>query len=151
MRWMDGTPTPWTWVLTNSKRWWRIEESGVQQSMGLQAVSMTEQLSFTFSPRLYLLCFIVLPVFIRILFRNGDKSVAIDEDLPNESKHRLFILYLLRRGRQPPSLGLADTQRQAGGWGNFHRMSSGWPWSRLWAWGGGGGLTLDGGVSYVID
>ena len=82
---------------------------------GCKESDTTEQLSFTFSSRLYLLCFIVLPVFIGILFRNGNKSVAIDEDLATESKHRLFILYLLRRGRQPPSLGLADTRRQAGG------------------------------------
>ena len=82
---------------------------------GCKESDIIEQLSFTFSPRLYLLCFIVLPVFIEILFRNGHKSVAIDEDLPNESKHRLFICYLLWWGRQPPSLGFG--RHPKAGWG----------------------------------
>ena len=33
--WM-ASPTQWTWVWTNSRRWWRTGKFGVLQSMGLQ-------------------------------------------------------------------------------------------------------------------
>ena len=35
--WM-ASPTQWTWIWTNSGRWWRTEESGMLQSMGSQRV-----------------------------------------------------------------------------------------------------------------
>ena len=35
--WM-ASPTQWTWVWTNSRRWWRTGKPGVPQSMGLQRV-----------------------------------------------------------------------------------------------------------------
>ena len=92
---------------------------------GCKESDMTEQLSFTFLSRLYLLCFIVLPVFIGILFRNGHKTVAIDEDLPNESKRRLFILYLLWRGRQPPSLGFGRHPKASWGLREISRERTG--------------------------
>ena len=82
---------------------------------GCKESDIIEQLSFTFSPRLYLLCFIVLPVFIEILFRNGHKSVAIDEDLPNESKHDCLSVTYSGEGGSHLHWVLADTQRQAGG------------------------------------
>ena len=40
--------------------------------------------------------------------------VETDEDHLNEKKQRLFIQSLLQQGSQPPSLMLAETQRQAG-------------------------------------
>jgi len=98
---------------------------------GCKESDMIEQLSFTFSPRLYLLCFIVLPVFIGILFRNGHKSVAIDEDLPNDSKHRLFIPYLLLAREAATFTGFWQTPKgRLGVEGNFqgkNRTTSGWP------------------------
>ena len=42
--WM-ASPTPWTWVWANSRRWWRTVKPGMLQSMGLQKVGydwMTE-------------------------------------------------------------------------------------------------------------
>ena len=38
MRWLDASPTQWTWVWANSRRWWRTGKPGVLQSMGLQRV-----------------------------------------------------------------------------------------------------------------
>ena len=38
MRWLDGTPTQWTWVWANSGSRWRKEKSGMLQSMGSQRV-----------------------------------------------------------------------------------------------------------------
>ena len=35
--WMVS-PTPWTWVWVNSRRWWRTEKPGVLQSMESQKV-----------------------------------------------------------------------------------------------------------------
>ena len=35
--WM-ASPTQWTWVWANSRRWWRTEKTGMPQSMGLQTV-----------------------------------------------------------------------------------------------------------------
>ena len=35
--WM-ASPTQWTWVWVNSRRWWRTGKPGVLQSMGLQRV-----------------------------------------------------------------------------------------------------------------
>ena len=32
-----ASPTQWTWVWTNSGRWWRTEKPSVLQSMGLQS------------------------------------------------------------------------------------------------------------------
>ena len=42
--WM-ASPTPWTWVWANFRRWWRTGKPGVLQSMGLQESDTTEQLS----------------------------------------------------------------------------------------------------------
>ena len=38
MRWLDGSPTQWTWVWVNSKSWWWIGRPGVLRSMGSQRV-----------------------------------------------------------------------------------------------------------------
>ena len=38
MRWLDGSPTRWTWVWVNSRSWWWTGRPGVLQSMGLQKV-----------------------------------------------------------------------------------------------------------------
>ena len=35
----------WTWVCTNSRRWWRTGKPGVPWSMGLQRVDTTERLN----------------------------------------------------------------------------------------------------------
>ena len=35
--WM-ASPTQWTWVWANSRRWWRTVKPGMLQSMGLQSV-----------------------------------------------------------------------------------------------------------------
>ena len=45
-RWLDGTPSQWTWVWASSRRWWRTGKSGVLQSIGSQRVRhdwVTEQ------------------------------------------------------------------------------------------------------------
>ena len=38
MRWLDGSPTWWTWVWAISGSWWWTWKPGVLQSMGLQIV-----------------------------------------------------------------------------------------------------------------
>ena len=38
MRWLDGSPTLWTWVCISSRIWRWTEKPGVLQSMGLQRV-----------------------------------------------------------------------------------------------------------------
>ena len=38
MRWLDGITDSMTWIWANSGRYWRTEEPGVLQSMGLQRV-----------------------------------------------------------------------------------------------------------------
>ena len=38
MRWLDASPTWWTWVWASSGRWWCIGKPGVLQSMGSQRV-----------------------------------------------------------------------------------------------------------------
>ena len=38
MRWLDGTPTQWTWVWVDSGSWWWTGRSGVLQFMGSQRV-----------------------------------------------------------------------------------------------------------------
>ena len=38
MRWLDASPTQWTWVWLNSGSGWWTERPGVLQSMGLQRV-----------------------------------------------------------------------------------------------------------------
>ena len=35
------SPTQWTWIWANSRRWWRTEKPGVLQFMGSQRVYMT--------------------------------------------------------------------------------------------------------------
>ena len=35
-RWFDGITTQWTWIQTNSGRWWRTGKPGMLQSMGSQ-------------------------------------------------------------------------------------------------------------------
>jgi len=48
--WM-ASPTQWTWVWASSRRWWRIGESGMLQSMGSQRVGhnwMTEQTDWSY-------------------------------------------------------------------------------------------------------
>ena len=38
MRWLDGSPTRWTWVWVNSGSWWWTGRPGVLRFMGLQRV-----------------------------------------------------------------------------------------------------------------
>ena len=38
MRWLDGSPTQWTWIWVNSGSWWWTGRPGVLQSMGSQRV-----------------------------------------------------------------------------------------------------------------
>ena len=38
LRWLDASPTQWTWVWVSSGRWWRTGKPGVLQSMRLQKV-----------------------------------------------------------------------------------------------------------------
>ena len=38
MRWLEASPTQWTWVWVNSGSWWWTGKSGVLQFMGLQRV-----------------------------------------------------------------------------------------------------------------
>ena len=38
MRWLDGSPTRWTWVWVNSRSWWWTGRPGVLRSMGSQRV-----------------------------------------------------------------------------------------------------------------
>ena len=38
MRWLDGTPTQWTWVWVNSGSWWWTGRPGMLQIMGSQRV-----------------------------------------------------------------------------------------------------------------
>ena len=38
MRWLDESPTQWTWVWVNSGSWWWTGRSGMLQSMGSQRV-----------------------------------------------------------------------------------------------------------------
>ena len=33
-RWLDGSPTQWTWVWASSGRWWKTGKPGMLQSMG---------------------------------------------------------------------------------------------------------------------
>ena len=34
MRWLNASPTQWTWIWANSGRWWRTGKLGAPQSMG---------------------------------------------------------------------------------------------------------------------
>ena len=50
--WMASL-TQWTWILANSKRWWRIGKPGMLQSMGWQRVGHdweTEHQQISFVP-----------------------------------------------------------------------------------------------------
>ena len=38
MRWLNASPTQWTWVWARSRSWWWIGRPGVLQSMGSQRV-----------------------------------------------------------------------------------------------------------------
>ena len=38
IRWLDGSPTPWTWGWASSGSWWWTGKPGVLQSMGSQRV-----------------------------------------------------------------------------------------------------------------
>ena len=38
MRWLDASPTQWTWVWVSSGSWWWTGRPGVLQSIGLQRV-----------------------------------------------------------------------------------------------------------------
>ena len=38
VRWLDASPTWWTWVCVSSRSWWWTGKSGVLQSMGSQRV-----------------------------------------------------------------------------------------------------------------
>ena len=52
-RWRDGlmaSLTQWTWVWANSGSWWWTGKPGMQQSMGLEELDMTEWLSWTKPP-----------------------------------------------------------------------------------------------------
>ena len=55
--WMTSpTQWTWTWVCTNSRRWWRTGEPGVLQSMGWQRVGhnlTAEQQTFWYSPNMF--------------------------------------------------------------------------------------------------
>ena len=42
--WM-ASPTQWTWIWTNSRRWWRTGKPGLLQAMGSLRLDMTEQLN----------------------------------------------------------------------------------------------------------
>ena len=42
MRWLDASPTQWTWIWANSRRWWRTGKPGVLQSMGSQRVKESD-------------------------------------------------------------------------------------------------------------
>ena len=51
MKWLDASPTRWTWAWANSRSWWWTGKPGMLQSMGLQRVrhdwvNWTESLSF---------------------------------------------------------------------------------------------------------
>ena len=52
--WM-ASPTPWTWVWANSRRWWRTGKPGVLQSIGSQRVrqdlATEQQLKYMKMPR----------------------------------------------------------------------------------------------------
>ena len=46
MRWLEASPTQWTWVWSISGRWWKTGKPGMLQSLGLQRVGQdwaTEQ------------------------------------------------------------------------------------------------------------
>ena len=38
VRWLDASPSQWTWIWANSKRQWRVGEPGLLSSMGSQRV-----------------------------------------------------------------------------------------------------------------
>ena len=42
--WM-ASPTQWTWVWVNSRKWWRTGKAGMLQSMGHKESDMTERLN----------------------------------------------------------------------------------------------------------
>ena len=45
MRWLDSIADSVDMNLTNSRRWWKAEESGVLQSMGLQSQTRPSNLT----------------------------------------------------------------------------------------------------------
>ena len=47
MRWLDGTPTQWTWVWVDFGSWWWTGRPGVLQFMGSQREDTTERLNWT--------------------------------------------------------------------------------------------------------
>ena len=61
MRWLDSSPTQWTWVWVNSGSWWWTWRPGVLQSIGLQRVrhDWVTGLNWRLFP--YLGCWIRLP------------------------------------------------------------------------------------------
>ena len=47
MRWLEASPTQWTWIYANSRRQWRTEEPGVLQFTGLQSWTQLSDLAYT--------------------------------------------------------------------------------------------------------
>ena len=66
MRWLDGSPTQWTWVWANCRAQWRNGKPGVLQSMGLHRAEhdlATEQqqhicYNFLFAALFFVLIFV---------------------------------------------------------------------------------------------
>ena len=78
--WM-ASPPQWTWVWTNSGRWWRTGNPGVLQSMELQRVGhnfMTEQQHKI----------VLLDIHCQQSFENGKRGFYLFE---NERKRFLLI------------------------------------------------------------
>jgi len=46
-RWLDGSPTQWTWVWASSGRWWKTGKPAMLQSMGHTTVKQQQQQSKT--------------------------------------------------------------------------------------------------------
>ena len=46
MRWLDGSPTGWTWVWISSGSWWWTEKPGVLQPLVVSELDTTDQLNW---------------------------------------------------------------------------------------------------------
>ena len=63
--WM-ASPTQWTWVCADSRRWWRTEKPGMLQSMGSERVTHdwgSEQQSLLLKKILYIYIYIYIYIF----------------------------------------------------------------------------------------
>ena len=73
MRWLDGSPTQWTWVWVNSRSWWWTGRPGVLQLMVLQRVGhdwVTELHWKSFSEKswnMIILYFLIWTYYLRLL------------------------------------------------------------------------------------